>query len=102
MRIMPAIPNVGINEILYEVVTLPVETPGRSDHLINERMPQNVSNIVRQIPIRKRPKLRASFCVLEQLTDKDARPNVVEVVSPKPFISRLIFLPAGLEHWKQI
>ena len=50
-RVVPAVPHVGVDEVLDQVVPLPVQPPGRLNDLIDVGMADDVGDVVRQVAV---------------------------------------------------
>jgi hypothetical protein len=99
---MPAIPDIGIDEILYQVVALPVETPGSPHHLIHVGVTDYVCDVVGQVAQRVGVQVRVAFALLKQLARKTTATNVVQVIGPVPCFTRGVFFAGRFEDRPEV
>jgi hypothetical protein len=99
---VPPVPDVGVDEVLDQVVPLPGEPPRRADDLVDVRVPDDVGHVVRQVAERVGVQVRVAGALGEQLAGELTGADVVQVVGPVPAVPRLVFLTCRLEGGPEV
>ena len=101
--VVPAGPDVGVDEVLHHVVALPQVPVRRLDDPVHPAVPDRVRDVVRQVAERVRGQALArrgasgsAACiagrVVEQLLGEAARLDVVQEVAPVPVVLEVVDL----------
>jgi len=84
------------------MVSLPVEAPHRTGHLVDEGVAYDIGDVVRQVPVGESLMVSVAAGALKQLAHEYAGSHVVEIVRPEPLGARLVLLSTRLEHRPEV